>query len=64
VLLVRAIATWVVTFALLLLVAGTIGLISRYEFWIVFAVSIGVTFLVLRLWDRRHPEGPGGTPSS
>jgi hypothetical protein len=58
VLLIRAIATWLVVFAALLLLAGTIGFVSRYEFWIVAILSVGVTALVLRLWDRRRQPSP------
>lgn len=61
-LLIRAILAWIVVFAVLLLLAGTVGLIGMYEFWIVLVVSIGVTVLALRFWDRWHAGRAQSTP--
>jgi hypothetical protein len=64
VLLIRAILAWVVVFAVLLLFVGTLGFISIYELWIVLVLSIGLTVLALRLWDRWHEARARSTPSS
>jgi hypothetical protein len=64
VLLIRAILAWVVVFAVLLLFVGTLGFISIYELWIILVLSIGLTVLALRLWDRWHEGRARSTPSS
>ncbi len=56
---VRALVTWFVTFVLLLLVLAVIGAalggfgLSMYELVLVLAVSIALTYFLLRRWDRR-----------
>jgi membrane protein implicated in regulation of membrane protease activity len=49
---IRALITWLIVFALLLLVVGMIGLIGVYELVLVFLLSLALTVVALRLGDR------------
>jgi positive regulator of sigma E activity len=62
--LIRALFAWIVVFAVLLVLTSMLGMISRYEVAIVFVVSIVLTWLLIRFWDRRHAAGAGDTTSS
>lgn len=62
--LIRALFAWIVVFAVLLVLTSMLGMISRYEVAIVFVASIVLTWLLIRVWDRRHAAGAGDTTSS
>ena len=62
--LIRALLVWIVVFAVLLVLTSMLGMISRYEVAIVFVVSIVLTWLLIRFWDRRYAAEAGGTTSS
>jgi hypothetical protein len=57
----RAFLTWIVVFAALLFVTAMFGLVSTVEVSLVAAVSIGVTFFILRRWDRSRTRREGDT---
>ena len=62
--LIRALLAWIVVFAVLTMLTGMLGGVSSYELVVLLVVSLGLTALLLRLWDRRHATRAGDTPTS